>query len=63
MVFQPGVEVKSVPDAAASEAYRRNVEIVEESDADAEVLRGLFLRETSHGGQRKRVFIHVRKKF
>ena len=62
MVFQPGVEVKSVPDAAASETYRRNAEVVEKSDADAEVLRGLFLREAARGGARKRGFIHRAKK-
>jgi hypothetical protein len=58
MVFQPGVEVKSVPDAAASEANRRDAKPVEEGDADAEVLRRLFLGETASSGARKCVFIY-----
>jgi hypothetical protein len=35
MVVQPGVEVNSVPDAAASEANRRDAQAIEERDADA----------------------------
>jgi hypothetical protein len=58
MVVQPGVEVKSVPDAAAPEAHGWNAKAIEESDSDAEVLRCLFLRETASGGARKCGFIH-----
>ena len=50
MVVQPGVEVKSVPDAAAPKANRRDAKPVEEGDADAEVLRRLVFREAARGG-------------
>jgi hypothetical protein len=53
MVVQPGVEVKSVPDAAASKANRRDAQPVEERDADAEVIRGFLLRETACSGARE----------
>jgi hypothetical protein len=58
MVVQPGVEVKSVPDAAASEANRRDAQPVEESDADAEVVRGFLFSEAAGGGAGKCGFIH-----
>ena len=58
MVVQPGVEVKSVPDAAAPEANRRDAQPVKERDTDAEVISRFLFREAACGGARKCVFIH-----
>lgn len=58
MVVQPGVEVKSVPDAAAPEANRRDAKPVEESDADAEIVSGFLFREAARRGARQCSFFH-----
>jgi hypothetical protein len=53
MVVQPGVEVKSVPDAAPPEANWRYAQAVKESDTDAEVVSGFLLGEATSSGARK----------
>jgi hypothetical protein len=53
MVVQPGVEAKSVPDAAASEAHRRDPQAIEQRDADAEVVSRFLLGEATSSGARK----------
>lgn len=53
MVVQPGVEVKSVPDAAAPKANWRDAQAVEEGDADAEVVRSFLLGEAARSGARE----------
>jgi hypothetical protein len=58
MVVQPRVEVNPVPDAASSEADRRDAQAVEEGDADPEVLGGLRFGQAAHGGAMKRGLVH-----
>ncbi len=58
MVVQPGVEVNSVPDAATPKADGRDAQAVEEGDPDAEVVRGLLLREAADRGAWQNGIVH-----
>jgi hypothetical protein len=60
IVVQPGIEVNPVVEAAATEADDRNMQLVEERQADAQVLRGLLLSEAAHDGTWKGGGLHER---
>lgn len=58
MVFEPGIQVNPVENAAPTEANMRHVELGQERDSDAQVHGGLFLRQASNRGQRQAVVFH-----
>src|SRR5690349_13766565 len=47
IVVQPGVEVNAVVHAPPPEPYRRDPELAQERYADAEIIGGLFLSQTT----------------
>jgi hypothetical protein len=58
MVFEPGIQVNPVENAAPSETDVRHIELGQESDSDAQVHGGLFLGQASNRGQRQAVVFH-----
>jgi hypothetical protein len=58
MVFEPGIQVNPVIDAAPSQANIRHIELGQERGSDPQVQRGLFLGKASHRRQRQALFLH-----
>ena len=53
MFFEPCVEVNTIVDTTAAEFDARNIELLEQRDADTEVCRCLFLRKATYRRQRE----------
>ena len=58
MVFEPGIQVNPVENAAPTKANMRHVELGQERHSDAQVDGGLFFGETPHRWQRQAVVVH-----
>lgn len=58
MVFEPGIQVNPVIDAAPSQANMRYIELGQQSGSDAQVQGRLLLGETPNRGQRQAVVFH-----
>jgi hypothetical protein len=58
MVFEPGIQVNPVIDAAPSQANMRHFELGQERGSNPQVQRGLFLGKTPHRRQRQALFFH-----
>ena len=57
MVIEPSVEVNHVPHRAAAELDRLGADLEEQGDADAEIGRGLLLREAADSGEGQAGFV------
>jgi hypothetical protein len=60
MVFEPGIQVNPVKDAAPTDPHVRHVELRQEGDADAQVDRCLLPGQAAHGRQGQAGLIHHR---
>lgn len=58
MLIEPGIQVNPVVHAAATEFHVGHIQLREQRDPDAQILGGLFLRQTAHGRQRQAFVFH-----
>ena len=58
MFIEPRIEVNPIKDQATTQANARNIKLRQQRDADPQVHRRLFLRQTTHSGQTQVRRIH-----
>jgi hypothetical protein len=58
MFIEPRIEVNPIKDQATTQADARNVQLREQRDADPQVQRRLFLRQTPNSRQRQVRRVH-----
>lgn len=58
MFIEPGIEVNQVKDRATAQTDARHMQLRQQRDTDSQVDRRLFLRQTTHGGQRQVGLVH-----